>query len=98
MSCDVTTTQLDSVHDFAPLGLKRAVTPLFVLAASTRPTRRHGDLLFRAAIYLPQFVTAAEPLVLAGIAVIMMGTAIGAAWAPIGRMLTLNPQHLLRSE
>ena len=67
MSCDVTTTQLDSVHDFAPLGLKRAVTPLFgILAASTRPTRRHGDLLFRAAIYLPQFLTYAPTDVPAG--------------------------------
>jgi hypothetical protein len=36
--------------------------------------------------------------VLAGIAAIMLGAAIGAAWAPIGRVLTLDPQHLLRSE
>jgi putative ABC transport system permease protein len=43
-------------------------------------------------------MTAPEPSVLAGIAAIMLGAAIAAAWAPIGRVLTLDPQGLLRSE
>jgi len=43
-------------------------------------------------------MTAPEPSVLAGIAAIMLVSSIGAAWSPIGRMLTLDLQRLLRSE
>ena len=39
-----------------------------------------------------------EPSVLAGIAAIMLAASIGAAWSPIGRMLTVDLQRLLRSE
>ena len=43
-------------------------------------------------------MTAPERSVLAGIAAVMLVASIGAAWSPIGRMLTVDLQRLLRSE
>jgi putative ABC transport system permease protein len=43
-------------------------------------------------------MTTPEPSVLAAIAAMMVGAAGAAAWAPIRRVLRLDPQHLLRSE
>jgi len=43
-------------------------------------------------------MTAPDPAVLAGIAALMLAAAAAAAWAPMRRVLRLDPQHVLRSE
>ena len=43
-------------------------------------------------------ITRPEPGVLAGIAVLMLGAATAAAWVPMRRVLTLDPNRVLRDE
>jgi putative ABC transport system permease protein len=41
-------------------------------------------------------MTSADPLVLGGIAVLMLAVAIVAAWVPVSRVTRIDPQHALR--
>ena len=43
-------------------------------------------------------MTTPEPAVLAGIAALMLGAAITAAWVPMRRVLTLDPNRVLRAD
>jgi putative ABC transport system permease protein len=43
-------------------------------------------------------ITAPEPAVLAGIAALMLAAAMAAAWVPMRRVLTLDPNRVLRDE
>jgi hypothetical protein len=41
-------------------------------------------------------MTGADPLVLGGISALMVAAALVAAWAPLQRVIRLDPQHALR--
>jgi putative ABC transport system permease protein len=43
-------------------------------------------------------MTAAEPMVFAGISLLMLGVALTAAWLPARRVTRIDPQHALRSQ
>jgi ABC-type antimicrobial peptide transport system permease subunit len=43
-------------------------------------------------------MTTPEPAVIASIALLMLGAATSAAWAPMRRVLTLDPNRVLRSD
>jgi len=43
-------------------------------------------------------MTVPEPAVLAGIAGLMLAAAMSAAWVPLRRVLTLDPNRVLRDE
>ena len=43
-------------------------------------------------------MTTPEPAVLAGIAALMLGAAMSAAWVPMRRVLTLDPNRVLRAD
>ena len=41
-------------------------------------------------------MTSADPLVLGGIAALMLAVALVAAWVPVHRVTRIDPQHALR--
>ena len=43
-------------------------------------------------------ITAVDPVVISGISALMVAAALAAAWAPMQRVLRLEPQQVLRDE
>jgi putative ABC transport system permease protein len=65
-----------------------AVGVLLGVAGGYGLSRALNSMFFR--------MTSADPLVLVGIAVLMLLVALGAAWVPVRRVTRIDPQHALR--
>jgi putative ABC transport system permease protein len=87
------------------LGARHRDIVLMLLAQSFRPILLGVALGVLGGIGLSRVlnsmfwsITTADPIVLAGIATLMIASALAAAWAPLQRVLRLQPQQVLRDE
>ena len=87
------------------LGARRRDVVLMLLAQSLRPILLGVVLGVLGGIGLSRVlnsmfwsITTVDPIVLAGISGLMVTAALAAAWAPMRRVLRLQPQEVLRDE
>ena len=87
------------------LGARHRDVAAMLLAQALRPIRLGVVLGVLGGLGLSRLlnsvfwrITAADPVVLAGISLLMVGVALVAAWAPMRRVMRLEPQRVLRDE